>query len=375
MDVSPRGSLPAARTTAILWERSRRWTLPSKSSATRAVTEVKSTVKHATLGQKQESPAMITLRRATTSKTRQGTGLTFFPEPTFERQGSGILNYLITTLGSSVNTTRSFVVAGGEPWNDNMHDFAVRVPTFGHAAPTVCTETTVWHQVTVPGDEARFTPKRRCSSKFVSNSQTFEVIWDENDSLTSSHETSRSSVGGVMSSRRRSVAVEQLEIQLAKSEAASRQSSQGVSKRGSRRGSYVPSVNLFNSSMLARKLSQTFSRLARESALQNLPRSKGTGKPMSSIETSLSDPVQWQLSNGNHSRLMSSIEFFPPLSRRPGSGPCTSGRRLFDGSEEDVMADSDDGTDTVPLLAKHNQPAAEWKRTISRVRRKLRTPT
>lgn len=381
LEVSPRGSLPVTHSLAPKEDRSRRWTLPFKSNATRAVTEVESTVKHATLRSKQESPAMITLRRATTSKTRRGTSLTFFPPPVFERQGSGLLNYLISTLSGSVKTTRSFVLAGGDMLQDSPRDLRVQIPTFGHAAPTVCTETTVWHEVTVPGDEARITPRRRCSSKFVSNNQIFEVIWDENDSLTSSQETSRSSVGGSgdggVSSRKRSMAVEQLEIQMVKSEAASRQSSQGASQRVSRRGSYTASASILNSQVLARKLSQTFSRLTHELALQNLPRSKGKGNQASSIETSLSEPVQYQFTDDSKFRLMSTIEFFPPLSSRQGSYQRSTDRRLSDDSDEEVVTEADDGTDTMPLLAKHDpNPPAEVKNSMfARVSRRCGTLT
>ncbi|KAK5075899.1 hypothetical protein LTR70_009878 [Exophiala xenobiotica] len=211
---SPRGGVDGKRV--------RRWTLPSKSTATRGLTPLRSTVKQATLGSSRESPAMITLRRATTNRSPQRNELTFFPEPKFGNERNGLLSYLVSTFTvTNLADMAAPLFADGKRSRTNSVGSDGAHPTLTYPAATVCTETTVEPNIAHPGHLAPKPSSRRCSVRYVAGDSSYEVIWDENDSLTTSQGSSRPSV----TDRRASLAVMKLEAQLARSGPSTRRSS------------------------------------------------------------------------------------------------------------------------------------------------------
>lgn len=303
--------------------RSRRWTLPSKSAATRSITPLRSTVKQATLTHKAESPAMITLRRATTNKPVKRTELTFFPEPKFGNQRTGLLSYLVSTLtgndshneheGSAFLFTEVRNSQSTFMCSDGAH------PTLTFPAATVCTEATVEPSLTMPGYITSKPTLRRCSTRYISGGSTYEIIWDENDTSTSSRESSRPSIPkNEITNRRPSLAIIKLEAQLSRK--TSRRSSDQPSASSSGVSSRSDEMFL-DRGITPEKLDRILPRLLHKSSLRDLPRSRDNGQMKWPPSNVMSGRIQDQELVESECKVSThSIDFFPPLSsRRPSA--------------------------------------------------------
>lgn len=326
------GSTPSKSPTAVskiqesdgdIGSRQRRWKLPSKSEATRGFTPLRSTVKQATLHQDAESPAIIILRRATNNPPPRKSELTFFPEPTFSHERDGLLNYLISTFSRASmcnNRTSNLFHDGRRSSRSTSVDSAAANGTVTMPAATVCTETAVDANLTMPGMMSDFFAKRRCSTKYTSGSTVYEIIWDENDSVSNADSSSRPSVGN---GRRPSLAVFTLETQLARSHGSSRKQSQ-VSGISARRTS-TKSFDMFpEQALTVGKLEAILPRLLHKTGLRDLPKSRAGRQRKSticSITIDEADPRTLQGCGAEEHRLsVSGIEFFPPLTSRRNSG-------------------------------------------------------
>lgn len=315
----------------------RRWTLASKSQATRGFTPLRSTVKQTTVTDHVDSPAVITLRRATTKTTPRVDELTFFPEPTFSHEKTGLLSYLVSTfslVGASTDVRTTTFTTSNTTSRSTLLDSNGVHPTITNPAATVCTETTVGARLTMPGNDVTFQQMRRCSTKFTSGSTSYEVIWDENDSASTGDQSRQSTV----ERRRSSLAVTSLEAQLARSTPSTPRAvkvNSGSSGRASR-----SSVNMFQEQILTpAKLDQIIlPRLQHKTGLRDLPRSRGGRRKKSSTICSITvdDPLHQTLSaNGERRPSTFAMEFFPPLaSRRESSSYGQYPERLRNSSSD-----------------------------------------
>lgn len=297
----------------------RRWTLPSKSTSTSVFTPLGSTVKQATLTRQPESPAMITLRRATTNRRPKKVELTFFPEPKFGNEKSGLLSYIVSTFSRTDmprrtsdqsctdRSARMGNARSASVGSDGAH------PTWTFPAATVCTEAFVESNLAMPGVFAATPPSRRCSTKYVTGDSSYEVIWDENDNSSSTQESSRPSL---TSDRRPSLAATKLEAQLAQNLQDTRRSSTR-SRRSSSTNS-KSSANMFLEQVITpEKLSALFPRLIRDTALRNLPRSRGGGRGLDNICNIDNMEASYQvMTDGRQRSRIQSVDFFPPLQNR-----------------------------------------------------------
>jgi hypothetical protein len=285
----------------------RRWTLPSKSNATQGLaSKVYAERKPAETkpaSKNSPSPAMITLRRASTSKPiSRKTSLTFFPPPRFERSRSGLLTAFLNTITGREDDYQT-------PTNTIKHDsrrgstISVKDGTSDAArkasAPTVFT--------TVSGMEANLLQPsqqgsdqfvRRCSTKFISAGSVYEVIWDENVSSSGSASGSDTATG----SRRRSTAMDKLETQLFKAVAQSRRESLAA------QGKLINDAPPKRSSSLSSMLTPRLSRAARQ------------GSSLTQRVTSLPLEAKIEEMGASEQLRKCSIEFFPPLRSRATTG-------------------------------------------------------
>lgn len=294
-------------------KRVRRWTLPTKSAATRGLTPLRSTVKQATLSSSRESPAMITLRRATTNRSPQRNELTFFPEPKFGNERNGLLSYLVSTFTvTNLADMAAPLFADGKSSRTNSVGSDGAHPTLTYPAATVCTETTVEPNLVHPGHSAQKPSSRRCSARYVAGDSSYEVIWDENDSLTASQGSSRPSV----TDRRASLAVMKLEAQLARSDPSTRRpSAESADSSSSAKQKYAQALT-------PDKLDQIFPRLIHKTGLRDLPKSCTGRKRRDTVcSITVNEPEQQMLvDNDGRKASAFTIDFFPPLS-------CTTSRR------------------------------------------------
>lgn len=319
-------------------KRLRRWTLPSKSAPTSVFTPLRSTVKQATLTTRPESPAMITLQRATTNRNPKRIELTFFPEPKFGNERSGLLSYIVSTFSRSEmsmpagqsgikpsTTTKS--ARSASVGNDGAH------PTLTFPAATVCTEAFVESSLAMPGAFTANPPSRRCSTKYVTRDSCFEIIWDENDSSSTTRESSRPSL---TSDRRPSLAATKLEAQLAQNlQTIRRFSVQSGSSSSTDSQSSVG--NFLERVITPEKLNSLFPKLLRDTALRNLPRSRGGGHERENVcnVATLETSCQVMKDDGEGPR-MKSVALFPPLhSHRTSNLNDEIGQKLADMSQSD----------------------------------------
>jgi hypothetical protein len=303
--------------------RRRRWTLPSKAGSTRCLAHTVSMASVSAYRRKKvaaketESPAMITLRRATNSQSSRKMSLTFFPEPKFERSRTGFLTAFLSSITSSED-----VVAADDPQlylqdarrssrSSASVESGKAQPSGSGSAPTVCTEVSGMEpRLSIPGQSSTDPELRRCSTKFITAESIYEVIWDEHANSSTASDSSHSPPEPNSEARRRSVAVEQLQTQLSKAVARSRRESLASQPSRSRRQS------------LADLFSFKFSRNSNDGRLQNFPRSK------SSTNAKLNAPVHPMINVVLEGVSSSSclIEFFPPLRSRAtmGASKCCS---------------------------------------------------
>ena len=303
----------------LIGPRSRRWTLPSKAPPTRGVASMTTVETKPARQKKQEppdnlSPAMITLRRATTTRNEsRKMSLTFFPEPTFERSRSGLLSSFLSTLtnvGNRSDPNDDADIVGKASSRRSSRTPSIEKgkaqPASCESAPIICTQVTgVVPSISVPGQKKSVSTPRRCSTKFVSGGSVFEVIWDEDMSSTTSDASSQPglSPGG----RRKSVAVDMLESQLVQAQAQSRRASQaiqlqidGPASQGSRKSSDGSFQNLFSG-----KISGLFTDGARSRSWQ-----ASKSRTTSGISAVPKDVPCTQYDQPTETAQM---DFFPPL--------------------------------------------------------------
>lgn len=194
-----------------------------------------------------ETPAMITLRRATmigaapvTRRTSlRPNAITSFPAPKFNRTTSTYLSSFFglnppLTPAKDADPIRTSVRQASWSTGQNSHSpvrkasiTADRIQlTANTVAPPASTQVEFWS--INPSDENRqelvTLPARRCSTTIISGSSIHEVIWDENITSSSEGSTSPEASGGTSAAakeaesagtgRKQSVLVEKLEAQL-----------------------------------------------------------------------------------------------------------------------------------------------------------------
>ena len=330
--------------------RRRRWTLPSKAASTTflangmSTASVQAQIKDRKLATKVgESPAMITLRRATNSiSAPRKMSLTFFPEPTFQRSKTGFLSSFLNTLTRTETQSGTSFAETYQPTPRRSSrsaslDNGKAQPSTSESAPPVCTRVAgLEPRWSMPGKDGSDFPPRRCSTRFISAGAVYEVIWDENNSSNSSEslpaqhepESELPACG-----RRRSVAVENLESQLVKAKAQSRRQSLAAAYTQSSRSTsnasddpLLPSISNIGvnrrgsvGEILAFHMGQPvqdffFSHLQRRS------RSKSMMQPVFGSPTIAT--VDEEASGLEETQRSSAVEFFPPL--RNGATTSTS---------------------------------------------------
>ena len=338
---SRRNSLPAHR---------RRWTIPGKARPTRVLTSMSPS---AVLPKQHDSPlegepsndriksietpAIITLQRAASSQSRRTSlrpgAYTSFPTPTFSKTKSGFVNTfwgdgwqrLDTTITCASIRSASIAVHHDRPPSSSgrasVDQDNVR-PSQSTTASPVCTDVVLTPYIqeetieTQPAFRAR-----RCSTKYVSGSSTYEIIWDENVSTSSSSGSRRTSTeqGRRISmrdnetepNRRFSVAIDKLEMQL------SRGFEQCIKKSSASRGlgagrstsATCPSTNRMSFHNVL-SLQQAESDAVEESQGFAHSRASTTSKPKLSghdMEVDLTTVTDDETSTRH-------MDFFPPLS-------------------------------------------------------------
>lgn len=289
----------------------RRWTLPSKSQATRGLADkvfVENKPVEVTKSSRDNpSPAMITLRRASTSRsTSRKMSLTFFPPPKFQRTKSGLLTAFLKTLTRDEDESR-------QDSNTDINNARTRrtsavslktgqpeAPRKGSAPPVFTKVSGMEPSLLQPPYPTSDPLVRRCSTTFFSSGSVYEVIWDENISSSGSETTPPATAAG---SRRRSMAIDKLETQLCKAATQSRRQSweprqaEGIQNAPVRTGSF--------SSLLSARLSWP----GHEGGF-GIPRRKSHQKRclVEVLPEETTMPAEEQPSG--------SIEFFPPLRSR-----------------------------------------------------------
>ena len=312
----------------------RRWTLPSKAAAIRSRTTTVSAENKPAMSTSPDdsgllSPAMITLRRATTIKTSpRKTSLTFFPEPKFERSRTGFLTTFLRAMTgiSDKEMEPSWPRVERRRSSGASIDSEGARPSPGGNASTVCTNITdVQPIISQPaGSQNEGSPfMRRCSTKYITRDQVYEVIWDENLSDSSGSTTGPAvDPEGRPANRRRSVAMGLLEMQLHKAEAQSHRQSQIIQEQEQdRKSSCVPEYERQRQGSLQSILRLKLSRfVTAEATLKDVPRSKASrlGKaksPATSSNISNTIPEDFP-EHPEFEQTACSMEFFPPLRSR-----------------------------------------------------------
>ncbi|KEF59021.1 uncharacterized protein A1O9_03864, partial [Exophiala aquamarina CBS 119918] len=307
--------------------RPRRWTVSSKAPSTRGLASILPAdpgeqTRRLSEESLRQSPAMITLRRATTSTGPRRMSLTSFPPPQFGRYSNGFLSSFLNSIMPK------------EPGDSNQQPSFSRVSTESHrlrsalirnteaqpcvstTAPVVCTELIM---MGVQGSNSsgilKCDPQRRCSTRFVSDDNVYEILWEEDASSTSSEGLTIPKIDQCSSDERRiSSAVDELQSQL--SRASTRRNSVQVAVAGSRREAHDDENQ--SQALLKRLANSQVSRFIGGKLLQDLPGTKASRAEQwkSCVSQGHEDGVrERQLSqsgdnNGNQ------VDFFPPVRGR-----------------------------------------------------------
>ncbi|RVX66722.1 hypothetical protein B0A52_09535 [Exophiala mesophila] len=271
------------------------WTIPPKAGATRGLASVipvaNSVNKNLAPYPRTQatSPAMITLRRATTIRPPRRLSLTFFPPPKLSQASSGFPWSVIETLrefNGNIKTIRESPRAATEvrPWRAGLEPSGTNDARHSRAsiASMVCTELIPSQSggIGLGVNQSIDSPLRQCT-RFTSDKGVYEILWDAETSqdalggLSKYHNEFKSSTG-----RRHSLAIDELEMQLFKAREKSR--------RNSSRETTVDASSLENDSLDNRDgLSQAplhgllqvkLAKFTHNDQLRNLPRSKASRK-------------------------------------------------------------------------------------------------
>ncbi|RMZ87493.1 hypothetical protein DV736_g5280, partial [Chaetothyriales sp. CBS 134916] len=188
---------------------------------------------------------MIVLRRASLARGSppKKMSLTVFPEPKFERSRTRVLTSFLRTITGAIDEDKETTWPRADDRRPSQASLGAHRAQLSHRGrvKTVCTKVTdVQPTMVLPtGSQADGeTASRRCSTKYITGDQVFEVVWDENvSSHTSTSSSEIEAISCTGSKRRHSVAMESLEIQLKKADAQSRRQSQSIAERR-RKSSY-----------------------------------------------------------------------------------------------------------------------------------------
>jgi hypothetical protein len=306
--------------------RRRRWTLPSKAASTQGLlntVSVETKTQNNPARKENDSPAMITLRRATTAKSSRKMSLTFFPEPKFQTRSSFLSKFLSTIAWQDDKTSTDFSEIYRQDTRRSSRAGSIDSgkakgqPSSSDSAPTVCTEVSGMEpRLSIPGRDSRESPLRRCSTRFISAGSVYEVIWDDRGSSSTS-DSPPSQPERMADGRRRSVAVEQLETQLFRAVAQYRRESLAVQEQLSMISSSANQTLKPRRPSLGEMLTFQFSRFANEAALQNVPRSKSSSNFKSTspaLRTIATAPGECRGTQPDQAH--AAIEFFPPVKSR-----------------------------------------------------------
>ncbi|KAL6246572.1 hypothetical protein RBB50_006810 [Rhinocladiella similis] len=301
--------------------RSRRWTIPSKSASTRALATIapipETTGRVSKKFKTTQTPAMITLRRATTTGSQKRMSLTYFPTPRFSRRNTGFLSSFFTAFSNQgehhFSPSEILQVMGSRADTTpppSINKYEARLATSSVAPPIFTELTPIPAQLPLPGQDMETSNSmRRCSTKYVSDDVVYEIIWDE--------DASDSSSGGCIPSpadREPGVAGEvsvntrTLERRLSKVLTRSRKSSV---LHTNRRTSWWPDSETFPKGLLPLWESPKLAKIAREAAFRNLPRSKSSKKPATSAPLANEIDARQQLLVDDSTTQVGTM--FPPL--------------------------------------------------------------
>ncbi|KAJ9609975.1 hypothetical protein H2200_006305 [Cladophialophora chaetospira] len=342
--VQPRfepGTIETFATPEALPQRARRWTVPSKAPSTCGlatlvpVNDIANRADTNTRGSfsTKQSPAMITLRRATTVRSRrQTTTLTSFPPPKFSRDSTGLLSSFLNSIASYsdipvvVDTTTELARQTMQKSRKVSMEGTPNYfrPSMGAVAAPVQTEVVaVEPRSSSSGPSRAANSMRRCSTRYISDNIVYEIIWDENSNSSPSSEGGNPSPpgrGAIVPSRELAGA-EPLERRLSNALTRSRRTS--VQEGMSRRTSWVPGLELSVQNIWT---NPKIARLFREPASDRLPYSKSSKRTnmVPALPTDSEWPSQCILEDEPEQRVsVDHVEFFPPLRSRAnthGSG-------------------------------------------------------
>ena len=313
---SRRSSLP---------RRPRRWTTPTKGAASCAPA---STVpafippSRTLTDRSLPTPAIISLRRATTLNARRPTVYTSFPDPKFTTRKTGFLANIWPQNDSTKDIPKVQVTMSRRA---SILDARVH-PSMATLVPAVCTEVTL----NAATSWAEGLPPRRCSTRYVSRNSIYEVLWDEDvtpgdsgsgsrpeASRISSQNSNKVNVSSDMPRRRHSSAMDKLEEQLAKA----RQQSLSKSPASAPEPRRSPSA-AFDLAKLIRGVS--FKDRSQSAGLHELPRSRAwTFRTRSNSKTEHIDTEALLQSSFETNEMFQAVNYFPPLKSRLSSVPTT----------------------------------------------------
>ena len=314
-------------------KRARRWTVPSKAVSTCGLatlvqvdeTASKTNSNDNTTTRAALSPAMITLRRATTVRSRRQTAtLTSFPTPKFSRSSNGLLSSFLSSItgydeipvctrresnSKQTTTLKARKVSIMDIKND------LRPSTSGVAPPVQTEVVVVEPRISISEPNMVATSVRRCSTRYISESTVYEIIWDENWSSSSSSAGGMPSPygrGSIMQTRE-FAGPDKLEERLSNVLSHSRQAS--VQESRSRGTSWLPGME---SSLQSIWTNPKIARLFREPAFDEVPRSRSSKRDNlgSPVATDVDFEHATQRKRLVQEALCEHVEFFPPLRSR-----------------------------------------------------------
>ncbi|KAI1619029.1 hypothetical protein EDD37DRAFT_295367 [Exophiala viscosa] len=328
-------SLPTmkSRTASARWQSpdravqcTRRWSVASKAPSTRGLATVTPVVETANRRRKNrtsdiQSPAMITLRRATIYRSPEQTSLTSFPTPTFSKREHGFLSSFLNSItgqedyrtqanltlqhpGYQSRALRSPSLYSNEAW-----------PSTSSIAPPMVTEiTSIEPQLTMSQPTQVINSVRRCSTKYISDDGMHEIIWDENSTSASPASVIAETVGEAQMGEQHSNDTGALQRRLSEVLTQSRRGSSSVQL--DRRTSYWPgSENLSQALLPLINNSPKLAKMAREAAFRSLPRSKASrqAESVNAPVTPLFLDRQHLLVAEEAAAADGDIQYFPPL--------------------------------------------------------------
>jgi len=312
------------RSDASFQRRARRWTIPSKAPSTRGLASITPVdpgegLRHGPKENLLQSPAMITLRRATMGKSSRRMSLTSFPTPQFGRYSNGFLSSFLSSIipkeAGKSNQKPTFLKLPTESHRvlSASISSAEAQPCISTTAPVVRTELIVMEpQGSNSSEILKLNPTRRCSTRFVSDESVYEILWDEDSSSTSSEGSTIPKVDqGPVAGRRHSSAIDGLQFQL--SRASTRRGSIQVTLAGI--GVELHGDENQTQSRFQGLVNSQVTKFTGVKFLQNLPGIRTTRAEhwKSCVNREQDDVVReipWSQSRNGHGK---PVDFFPPL--------------------------------------------------------------